>query len=135
MPLITWDASCSVGHAEIDAQHVALFKILNQFFDALKDGQADEAQQQLLDRFVDHVHAHFETEERELQRVDYHDLVAHRRLHENLIGQIDDFVMHFHTKKQRCPQLIQILAKRFLDHFEEADRAYARYFTRATSRT
>jgi hemerythrin len=130
MSFMKWEAEYSVGHAEIDAQHRDMIEILNEFFEALKDGQASEQQKQLLERFVACTEKHFDTEERELCRVDYHDLISHRRLHDGLRTAIADFAQTFATNKKRCPQAIQILKKRLVDHFQEADRAYARYFTK-----
>ncbi len=131
MAFIEWDDSYSVGHAEIDAQHKKLIAILGDFFDALKEANATDAQATLLEEFVAHAREHFAYEERELQGVDYHDLVSHRRQHEAQLVMIEEFYDTFHSdKRHRCTLMIQFLKKRFLDHIKDMDMAYARYFNR-----
>jgi hemerythrin len=90
MPLLEWDESFSVNINLIDRQHQKLFKIANQYHQAIKDGKSSAALNNLLDGLVDYVTVHFNTEERYFDRFNFEDSEAHKQEHRVLEAKIGD---------------------------------------------
>ena len=53
MALMTWNDRYSVGVGVLDQQHIALFAILNDLYDAMKKGQAQAVTGPLLRKLAE----------------------------------------------------------------------------------
>ncbi|MBI4985828.1 MAG: diguanylate cyclase [Rhodocyclales bacterium] len=88
-PLIDWNASFDIGHAEIDAQHRKLVELLNGF--AADVEHFGSGRTPLFDRFQDALREHFVFEEELLRRlgVSVALLDTHIRHHEESMHALD----------------------------------------------
>jgi len=91
MPKIDWNESFSVGNNEIDQQHQKWIVIFNNMHEALINGDPDDYKtitMQSLQEMLDYSREHFSFEEKYMTRIEYPDLVAHRRLHKDFDNKI-----------------------------------------------
>jgi hemerythrin len=91
VPLIVWSDEYSVGVPEIDTQHQRLVAMLNDLHAAMSRGDADEAIDGILRALVQYTLAHFATEERLMQSVEFPDYAAHKSEHERLTLKVVEY--------------------------------------------
>ncbi|MGP8252274.1 MAG: bacteriohemerythrin [Terracidiphilus sp.] len=125
MPLLTWNDSLSVGVRAIDSQHSALLAILGELYDAMMKGRTKQVSGPLLHKFIDCTRDHFAAEEAMMAAAEYSGLAAHRREHERLTKQVEEFAARF--DRGECTVNIELL--RFLrtwltNHIQQSDKAY-----------
>ena len=95
MALMTWNPRYSVGIGVLDQQHIALFAILNDLYDAMKKGQAQTVTGPLLRKLAEYTHSHFSAEEAMMVSTRYPGLTAHRTKHRDLMKQVEAFRARF----------------------------------------
>jgi hemerythrin len=125
MPLLTWNDNLSVGVHSIDSQHSTLLAILNELYDAMMKGHAKEVTGPLLDKLIKYTRNHFSTEEAMMADAKYSGLAAHRREHERLTRQVEEFAARF--KKGECTvtiDLLHFLRNWLTNHIQQSDKAY-----------
>ncbi len=89
-----WNESFRIGIDDVDSQHQALLKCLNECMHeaAFAEGLADVVEMYiLLHELNTHADHHFESEERLMQKVNYPELGVHQqqhRLFEEQVGQL-----------------------------------------------
>jgi len=91
MPKIDWQDSFSVGNDEIDQQHKKWIKIFNNMHEALINGDAADYKSitlKSLQEMLDYSRMHFNFEENYMAKINYPDLVAHRRIHKDFDTQV-----------------------------------------------
>jgi hemerythrin len=98
-----------------DDQHKELFERVNALNDAVinSDQQAIGSQ---LDRLVDFVIRHFETEERLMEERGYYGLEQHRQEHDHLVRTCTDIQDKFHAGEMNIEEGTMIYIKDWLDH-------------------
>lgn len=88
-PVITWDASMSVGNEQMDADHRMLISLINQM--AIASDRVDEITLELvLDELHGYTVLHFQREEEMLREAGYPDLEQHIRIHQALAYRVVD---------------------------------------------
>ena len=66
---LTWTTALSIGHEEIDQQHIALFDNFHKFINGCSKGEARETLIELHDRLKDYADHHFAAERALLEQV------------------------------------------------------------------
>jgi hemerythrin-like metal-binding protein len=125
MPLLTWNDSLSVGVRTIDKQHSTLVAILNELYDAMMKGQAKQVTGPMLRKLINYTREHFSAEEAMMATADYSGLAAHRREHERLTRQVDEFAARF--ERGECTvniELLGFLRTWLTNHIQQTDKAY-----------
>lgn len=84
MSILEWNESHSVGIAEIDGQHKALFGLLRLLTDEVGARHPLEEISQRLDLLIDSAEKHFRTEERYMMEKEFPGYENHKREHEIL---------------------------------------------------
>ena len=136
MPLITWDDSIALSISEIDNQHKQLVNIINEMFDAMKDGRGNDVLDDILKRLVDYTDYHFVTEERYFDQFRYSDSEHHKEEHRYLTEQVDKFQKAFDEGKMKrdgsdsllTVDLWKLLKNWLIDHIQISDKKYAPLF-------
>ncbi|MGV7929161.1 MAG: bacteriohemerythrin [Spirochaetota bacterium] len=95
MPFLTWNDKYAVDVVEIDDQHRHLFKLTNDFHDALTVGSAKKNLGEALDALVDYAREHFISEEKLMGACDYPELAHHKIEHDRLTREALDFRKRF----------------------------------------
>ena len=91
MPLIEWDESFSVGNADLDEQHKQWINIYNELDERMMSSEqtgAGSMAPDALQKMLDYAKYHFAAEEEYLDKIDYTESAAHRRLHKDLDNKL-----------------------------------------------
>jgi hemerythrin len=128
--IVEWDARYTIGIPIIDEQHKKLIDMTNVLYMACRKGD-DAAKvyfKKVVREAVDYVRFHFTTEEKILERINYPDLVSHKKEHEDFIKEILRQVQLFHEGKKFVPNLfVRYLRDWVLTHIALSDKQYAEY--------
>ncbi len=136
MPLIKWNESMSMNINEIDRQHKELVEIINTLFDAMKIAKGYDVLDEVLNKLVDYVHYHFETEETYFDNFEYSDSQIHKNEHIYFTDQVNDFKRLFAEGKSTQNEgdtpltvgLWSLLKDWFVNHVMIFDKKYAPLF-------
>ena len=125
MALLTWNAKYSVGVKSLDGQHTVLFDILNDLHAAMMKGQAQTMTGPLLRKLVDYTRTHFAAEEGMLAASKYPGLTAHRKLHVDLLKQVEDYSARYDRGEITLNlHLINVLRDWLTNHIQKTDHEY-----------
>lgn len=128
--LIEWSDRYRIGIPLIDEQHKKLIDMTNELYIGCLGG--DEAAEayflKTVHDAVDYVRFHFTTEERLLERINYPDIVGHKKEHENFVREILQQVQAFQEGKKFVPNVfVRYLRDWVLTHIAVSDKLYAAY--------
>lgn len=122
---ISWLASYSVGHPELDMQHkqiLALVSQLNQF-DSLSTNS--EKISEILQELTNYANAHFDTEESILKHHGYTDLKSQELEHAQYREKITEFCLETMVNKNSVPrELALFLEKWWKSHILYSDMKF-----------
>lgn len=90
-----WTDSLSVGVQQIDDQHKALIKAVNDLFEACKEGKGRQKISETLDFAEKYVVFHFGDEEKLQLKVGYPGYKEHKILHDAFVGDIRKYANEF----------------------------------------
>ena len=129
MPLAQWDPTLSVGVAVLDRDHRALLNMLNELFDAMKQGQEAELLPQLFLRLHEYISTHFVREEAMMAQCGYPDLAAHHSEHLHLATRVSELSQRYQEGKSSDINLeLLVLFKTWLmSHIRVSDYQYKAY--------
>ncbi len=92
MPFMEWSEKLVTGVKECDEQHKKLVSLVNELYDAMKQGKGKEVIDKALDELVKYASYHFTTEETLMSKYGFPELSAHKREHENFKAKIKEFL-------------------------------------------
>jgi hemerythrin len=126
MALMSWGSKYSVGVEEVDNQHKALMKVLNELHAASMRGQAQQAAGPLIRQMVTLAREHFATEERLMELTGYPGLAGHRAKHRELTEKVAEFLSrHEKSDKTMYTQLLYFMRDWLTQHMQTEDHEYA----------
>ncbi len=128
MEIAKWDDSYETGHALVDTQHKALFRMVNTLHEAIMEDRGKEALMPTLQALAGYTIEHFRSEEELMEQVQYPAMSAHIQKHEELAKQVKEL-------KEKCKAgktvltitLSNFLAKWLRQHIKEDDMALAKF--------
>jgi len=86
-----WTEDLSVNDLSIDNEHKHLFDLIDNFYKSIKDNSPKERLEELILGLVDYTKTHFANEEAYMQKMNYPDLEAHKRLHDAFIDKVHNY--------------------------------------------
>jgi len=94
MGFMDWNEKLATGVKECDDQHKKLVSLVNDLYDAMKQGKGKEVLDKMLDELVKYAGYHFTTEETLMTKYGYpaSELSAHKREHEAFKSKIKEFL-------------------------------------------
>jgi len=120
--LITWMDEYALGIEEVDEDHRALIKLINDLHAALDAGSGDEDVVRFLTEVHARVAAHFAAEERIMRRSGYIEYDAHKGDHSRLLDEILDMIDGYGEVYSLAPDLLGTrLENWFMVHFRTHD--------------
>ncbi|MCU7810317.1 MAG: hemerythrin family protein [Candidatus Thiodiazotropha sp. (ex Notomyrtea botanica)] len=134
-PFLRWRDDWLLGLDALDAQHLALAKILNDIHGALDEGEAEPsfnsvAYQGLL-ALAEMTREHFGDEERIMRAQGYPGLGEHHTEHALLLAELQDLIRHIEEGKRHFTLDTLIALKHWqIDHVLNSDREFAEYYRR-----
>jgi hemerythrin len=128
--IIEWDNRYAVGIEQIDEQHRALLKMVNNL---CFDNRMDEDPSKIFFQMTVHdvmrfLQYHFLSEEELLERIKYPDIAAHKQQHSNFVKEVFDKLDQPGKNQQPVPQNItHRLRNMIITHITLIDKKYATY--------
>ena len=128
MSLMSWRASYSVGHAEIDGQHKKIIELINALDDAMQAGVGKVALGMILDELITYTANHFAAEEKYMLDANYPAYDEHKAKH----VKMTDKVLEIQSLYKKGTVGITIDVMKFLQdwlnkHILGTDMLYAPY--------
>ena len=128
MPHIEWDESFSVGDAEIDRQHKTWLGIFNKMHNFLIKKDIESSRRTALDSLQamqDYAKDHFSFEEEYMRKINYPDLLEHRRIHKNFDNRIYQYYREaLEGRLVLNTEIIKIIRNWLLEHILVEDKKY-----------
>lgn len=123
MPRIEWNDNLKLGVKEIDEQHEKLIALINDLYDAHKEGKAKEVIDAIVSEAHDYIGYHFSTEQRLMEDHDYPGLEEHTDNHEDYIIKSSDFLMASHDDEEGlADEVLDYLTGWWKSHINVTDR-------------
>lgn len=125
MAFIEWSEKFLTGVKEADEQHRKLVELINELYEAMKQGKGREVLDKILDELVKYADYHFSTEETLMSKYGFPELAAHKKEHENFKVKIKEFL----EKKAKGEVTLSIEVMNFLKewlvkHIMGTDKKY-----------
>jgi hemerythrin len=131
MSRIEWDESFSVQNTEMDAQHKKWIEIYNRLHEILISGTTEEINTitaETLQAMQQYTHIHFKSEEEYMNRIQYPDLVQHRRIHKDFENQIYTYNREIAAGQIVLnSRIVKTLKNWLLTHIIDEDQKYRRF--------
>lgn len=125
MALMEWNDSFSVGVKAMDDQHKGLVKALNDMYDAMRSGRANDVIGPLLKMLVKYTREHFAAEEALINKHLYPDRKEHALHHQKLTHEVEALVARFDRGDLSvCIPLLNFLREWLVNHIQKEDRQY-----------
>lgn len=128
---IEWDESYSVKNQEIDDQHKEWIAIFNRLHNAMLSDKKEGYETigaNALQAMLDYTEHHFALEEEYLCKINYPELVPHRRLHRDFSSQIYQYNEAILQRELILnTQIIKIIKDWLVYHIREEDKKYSVY--------
>lgn len=132
--IVNWQDSYSVGMAEIDDQHKALFATINRLWAAIV-GKGDPASVLgLLDELERYTVSHFSAEEVFMSQIGYPDFAAHKKLHALFVQRIAQERAGVSAGKSLSLDLLHFLKDWLIQHILVEDQRYAAFCRESTKK-
>jgi hemerythrin-like metal-binding protein len=128
MPLFIWKPSYDVGIAEIDHDHRVLVGLINELYEAMKEGHGYELLNQIMDKLLGYVATHFETEESFMRVSGYPEYEQHEQEHRRFAAMLRN--MDQHRREGHSPtsiELMTFLCDWLRDHVTSVDKDLGRF--------
>ncbi len=122
MSLVRWDDKYLVGNEVIDADHKALFAMINEFYDAFQETKKRRELVAILTRLVQYAEGHFQREEAIMDANGYMLLGEHHLSHTKLYERI--YSLNERLESDPAPldrETISFLKQWLVDHVVEED--------------
>ena len=128
MELIIWTDEMSVNINEIDEQHKKLIKLINNLFNAMLEGKAQEIINKTVDDLIDYTEYHFTTEENYFENHSYPGFHNHKIQHSYFKDEILIFKNELLNGKSTVPMDVFNFLKDWLtEHIMNSDKKYSKY--------
>ena len=122
--IATWKADYCTGHIAVDGQHREIFRLVNQFSEAVATRRARALMRPVIDRLVSYVAEHFEEEERLMRRAGFPDRTAHAAAHAAFGAQVQEVARAYQAGELVLPITLSQFMLDWLDgHIKVSDQA------------
>jgi hemerythrin len=128
--MLVWTEDYKIGLAELDAQHLMLFAVINQIDINIEAGRAGELLDDLLGALANYVQYHFEFEEAMMIAHGYPPAPDHRQGHCRLVQSLSSLIAPASGQADKLGHALKV--RRFVidwlvDHIMTEDADFARY--------
>lgn len=130
MDYISWSENLSVGVSQFDEEHQQLVSFVNDLNNALKIGAASKTMESILVHLVKYTVIHFNNEEHLMKLHNYPDFDNHKKAHDELTFQVNDFYSRLQSGKASFSlELLTFLKDWLTKHILGSDMAYKEFFS------
>lgn len=126
--LIIWNESLQFGIPSIDKQHKRLVDLINQLYNAMRQGEGDRATQKILAELVNYTKVHFTFEEGLQEKAEYPGLQKHKEVHNALVQKVAGISAQVNAGSSNINmELMDFLQDWLVNHIQKEDRKYVPY--------
>jgi hemerythrin-like metal-binding protein len=130
MAFFKWKDSFNIGDTTVDQQHRSFMEILNEYYEFLVAGSADQAGKDLVDQLKAYAVMHFRTEENLMQSVNFEEIERHREQHRYFESLVSELEAHqTQEEAEALKKTLPFLRDWLLGHILEQDKKLALYLT------
>lgn len=122
MQRMTWTADCRLGIDALDSQHRLLFAIANELLEIDQPEEQKPEIKYLLTHLRNYVEEHFSAEENFVHTIQYPYLEAHRRLHQQIVSEINHAVTSTRSLTALMGRVEALMARWIRDHILAQDK-------------
>lgn len=129
MSLVEWSEDLTIGVAAVDADHRKLFSLANYLYDSMIQGKEKPVVDDFLNSLIIYTKQHFEREETIFEETAYPNHEEHKKEHDYLISQINDFGNKYKSgvSSAQMLEMIGFINKWMIEHIRKSDKKYAPY--------
>jgi hemerythrin len=120
-----WDNKYLVNVPELDEAHLNLFNLINELY-SLNQSKALN-QRKLMRSFHDlleYTYSHFAEEEQYMEKTNYIGVDEHRKLHENIRNQFEDYFTNFKSGTIDMAKFLEFVKTWLEGHIISEDQKY-----------
>ena len=127
MSLMEWSDDLSVGVDQFDDEHKKLINIINELFESMRTGRAQDALGSILNQLVDYTKTHFANEEQAMQEAGYSGYAAHKAKHDALTQRVAEVQKKYQSgaKAILTIEVMNFLKSWLVEHIQGEDKKYA----------
>ena len=124
-----WIDDFGVGVEEIDHQHKDLINMINELFDAMSVGQANDVLGEIINNLIRYAVIHFDTEEGYFDQFDYEFSEDHKEEHRKFKEDVGKFKEGFETGNiVLSMEVFKFLKNWLINHIIGEDQKYKECF-------
>lgn len=128
MGLIRWRDEYATEVESIDNDHKKLVELINQLYEARRQGEADQLLKRLFAELNAYCNEHFKREEDEMERLGYPEREAHQQEHQQLMQQTATLQSQLESGEDSLSnETFKFLRHWLLDHIVEVDKKFGAY--------
>lgn len=127
--MLIWESGYKIGHADMDAEHLILFSLLNQLDTNITAGKTDECLLDVLIALGTYMNYHFAHEEALMKSFGYPDLQPHAAMHQDFMVEVS-----YLQEQARTDDAVKIATKArqfirdwLISHILATDSDYAQF--------
>ena len=126
--IVTWSETYVTGIKLIDDQHKKLVDLTNRLYHACLKKEDATVFKETMSSMVEYVRFHFDAELQLLERVNYPNILKHKKQHEKMVKSILDAVKDYGDGKKFVPNaFVWTLKDWVFGHIARSDKLYAAY--------
>ncbi len=125
MSLLKWNDSFFLNIKEIDNQHKKLVDLINQLFEAMQQGKANDVLKGVINELVNYTKLHFSLEENYFSKFNFEGKIDHISEHNEFVAKISKFKADFDSGKIGISiELMRFLSDWLVKHIKGTDKKY-----------
>lgn len=129
MPIAYWRDEYRTGNAQVDEQHIMLFRIVNSLHDAMLRGEGRSVLRRTLDDLITYTLEHFAIEEKLMLEHHYPDYPEHKARHEELKAKVSVLLEKFdHENCFLTLEVSHFLTDWLIHHIKGSDQKMIKFF-------
>ncbi len=128
--MLKWKENLSIGVADIDDQHMEIFRRINSLLSAMKDGRGENELAKVTAFLEEYVETHFAAEEELMNKIDYPDTELHVAMHNTFKEEMHDIIDEIKTNGVNKALVIKTnsrLGLWWIDHINKVDKKIGVY--------
>ena len=127
MSFIQWTDDLSVKIESIDAQHKKLVAIINDLYDSMPLGRANDIMRKILADLTAYTIEHFSYEERLFKQHGYLGAPSHHNSHAMLVSQMKEIQQQMERGSSVSIKTFAFLKKWLTEHIMKEDHLYSEF--------
>ncbi len=123
MAFFPWDKSYEFGIPIIDKDHQVLVDLIDNLYDAMVDGDANNQVHSIVSKLIDYAKLHFKREEFYMESIEYKELLKHTSEHQAFQTRVNGFVEKLDAGINNISvEVVSFLRDWLINHIQHTDK-------------